>query len=197
MEQREDDAAEERRKLLEEFMAPTYTGGASKPTVTDIGQIQTMTLPDDFVQGPSRSGTAGNSMFQEYHLKSDADIKVYFQYRGRRMSNAGAREFQSVLSQPPHTLKQAELDKVSETLRDKSDHQTFRIMSAKTQDINGKRVLIVDGQYLKHGLYARTMYVDSDKTGSVVQEITFQTPMSKLTSYLAKGVKSQESIAWK
>jgi hypothetical protein len=51
--------------------------------------------------------------------------------------------------------------------------------------------------YIKHGLQARTFYVDADGTGSAVQEITFQAPVDRFGLYLLQGLKSLESIVWK
>lgn len=165
--------------------------------VRDIGQVSTLTLPDNFEKGQETGGTAGTNSFREYHSKDDPSIQLYFEYRGMRTTPEAAKAFQDVLKDPPHVLKQSEINSLTTTLRDKGYPEDFKIMVAKTQDINGKRVLSVEGEYAKHKLMARTLFVDSDNTGSAVQEITFQAPSDKFMKNIPKGAKALESIQWK
>jgi len=164
----------------------------------DIGQVADMKLPAGFVAGQKNDGGFGNSgSFQEFHSAGDADVKVFFQYRGHRMSQDASDKFHHLLSEPPHNLRQSEIDQLGEVLEGKSQPTDFQITTAKTQDIHGKRVLVVEGDYLNFGLRSRTLYVDSDGTGSAVQEIAFQAPKDLFNKNVVQGTKSLESINWK
>lgn len=164
---------------------------------TDIGQVARLALPEGFVEGKERSGEVGNNHFKDYHLANDPEIQLYFQYRGHRINRAAAGAFRDLLAKQTGTVSADELKKIREVLDDKSNPKDFRVDLAKTQDINGKRVLIVEGFYRLWDLRARTVFVDADETGSVVQEITFQVPSSKIGKHYASGVKALESIQWK
>jgi hypothetical protein len=168
-----------------------------QPVVTDIGQIAVMKLPPGFVIGKSNLPGEGTWFFQEYHLEADPEVKVYFEYRGKRISKQSSEKFHNLFTGPPHNLSQAELESLRQVLQTRSDPASFRAMVAKTQDIHGKLVLVIEGLFLKHDLQVRTLYVDSDGTGSAVQEITFQTPKDRFVKNMLQGIKSLESIIWK
>jgi hypothetical protein len=177
---------------------PAVSSASNLPEAKDIGQVADMKLPAGFVSGKQNSGNGGSSsFFQEYHSSADPDMKVYFEYRGHRMSPDSSSNFHQILAAPAHNLPQVELDKLQEVLQAKGGPSDFQISTAKTQDINGKRVLTVEGDYLKFGLRARTLYVDSDGSGSAVQEITFQAPTDRFKQNVVQGTKSLESIVWK
>jgi hypothetical protein len=186
-------------KLVEYRLgSPLMASSASLPEAKDIGQVADMKLPAGFVPGKQSGGNGGSvSSFQEFHSGSNPDMKVYFEYRGHRMSPGASADFHSVLAEPAHNLPQPELDKLHEVLQAKGGPSDFQISTAKTQDVNGKRVLVVEGDYLKFGLRARTMYVDSDGTGGAVQEITFQAPTNVFKQNIIQGTKSLESVTWK
>jgi hypothetical protein len=176
---------------------PSIGVAAVHPEVTNIGQVALMKLPPGFVIGNSNRPGDGSFFFQEYHLEADPEVKVYFEYRGKRMSKEASEMFYNVLAASPHSLTQAELEGLKQLLQKRSDPAAFRTMVAKTQDIRGKRVMVVEGLFLNHGLQARTLYVDSDGTGSAVQEITFQAPSTRFANNMLQGIKSLESIIWK
>jgi hypothetical protein len=113
------------------------------------------------------------------------------------MAQETSERFRNLLAAPLHSLTQVELEDLRQLLQTRSDPASFRAMVAKTQDIHGKRVLVIEGLFLKHALHARTLYVDTDGTGSAVQEITFQAPNARFVKNLLQGVKSLESIIWK
>src|ERR1700679_1101620 len=122
----------------------SLAGLPALPEVKDIGQIDLMKLPLGFVIGKSSQPGFTSSFFQEYHLEADPTVKVYFEYRGKRMSSDSSDRFRDLLTAPPHNLSQGELEQLGEVLQAKSDHARFRTMVAKTQDINGKRVLVIE-----------------------------------------------------
>jgi len=113
------------------------------------------------------------------------------------MSEKSSQLFCGVLSTPPHNISQIEVDSLKEVLMRRNDPDTFRMFVAKTQDIKGKRVLVIEGVFLEFNLQVRTLYVDSDGTGSAVQEISFQAPKDRFVKYLLPGTKSLETITWK
>ena len=173
---------------------------ASNDTVNgikDLGQISSMQFPQGFVTGEEENNTAGNNYFKEFHLGIDPDVKIYFEYRGSRISKATAEKFQKILANNTSKLTPDELKDVGEILDSKSIPEDFHIQIAKTQKVDGKSILVVEGRYIQHDLQARTFYVDADGSGRVIQEVTFQTPMAKRSKYFPDGIKALESIKWK
>ncbi|MBZ0186660.1 MAG: hypothetical protein K8F91_10460 [Candidatus Obscuribacterales bacterium] len=184
-------------ELMEGGKIQIAANQATPNEVTNIGQIARLTLPTGFEPGVKRAGTSGNNFFAEYHLASDPDVLLYFEYRGARMSKASSDSFRQLLEGPAHHIKADQLQEFGELLSDKRNPKDFRVDVARTQDLNGKRVLVVEGRYLKHDLQARTIYIDADGSGSAVQEVTFQTPPDKVNQHFLSGVQALESIKWK
>lgn len=202
--ERRDPAETQRRRLYEELMqgdsaTANLTGAKlSSVQVIDRGQISSMSMPSGFERGQTIGGSYANNSFQDYHLKSNADVKFYFDYRGSRMGAESSRLFHDLLAKPAHALTAQELESMHQVLgANRSNKDDFRISSATTEDLNGKRVLKIEGNYPKHGLNARTIFVDSDGTGSAVQEITFQAPTAEFLKHKANSDNAFKSIRWK
>jgi hypothetical protein len=204
--ERRDAAEEQRRRLFDELMQDGTDGKdsgvkgnrTSGIQVIDRGQIASMSMPAGFEKGKTVGGTYANDSFQEYHLSSNADVKFYFEYRGRRMGAESSKVFHDTLEKPPHALTPHELEGLHQVLgANRSNKDDFKINSARTEDLNGKRVLTVEGRYPHHGLSARTIFVDSDGTGSAVQEITFQAPTAEFFKNTTASLNALKSIKWK
>ncbi len=204
--ERRDAAEEQRRRLFDELMQDGKDGkdgnaigrNASGIEVIDRGQISSMSMPAGFEKGKTVGGTFANNSFQEYHLSSNANVKFYFEYRGRRMGAESSRAFHETLERPPHVLAPQELESLHQVLgANRSNKEDFKINSARTEDLNGKRILTIEGRYPHHGLSARTVFVDSDGTGSAVQEITFQAPTAEFFKNTAASLNALKSIKWK
>ncbi len=199
---------------FESFQQPSVVGKSSKASaeqrlrlvyalkkasglvVRSIGVVDQITLPPSFELGTRLGGVPGQSFFQSYHLSTDEHVKIYFEYRGQRLSESDARAFRDILSQPPHVLKNREIALLKETVQEKANLGVFKLLLAKTEDLNGRRVLIVEGRYAKDDLTAYTIYIDADGTGAEVQELTFQTKTNQYARRLLAGMNSFKSIQW-
>ena len=101
----------------------------------------------------------------EFHPHGQDSVRLNSFYRGRRIDSESARAFQETLAKPPHQLRAEEIGALRNVLRDKASD--FNIFFARTVDLNGKRVLAVEGCFKdKEHTSARTIYVDSDGSGS-------------------------------
>jgi hypothetical protein len=165
--------------------------------VEDRGQIKEMTLPAGWEEGPSTSGGIGTRSFREVHPAEFPDAKLCFYYRGLPTSDAAGAAFKAVLDQPPHILSSKEISSLGEILRGKDDPNTFSPLMIKTEDVNGKRVLTVNGRINEKQDDLKEILVDADGTGKVVQEIYFQAPKELYTRYMKAAQDSMKTIEWK
>jgi len=169
------------------------------PEVKGHGQIAEMSLPKGWIEGaPYRfSGGIGTRSFREIHPPDDPNAMLCFYYRGLPISQEGGQKFHDVLSKPPHDLSPEELKSLSEVLRDKAKPEDFTRKSARTEERNGKRVLIVEGRY--PGIQENTseIFVDASGDGRVVQEIYYQAPEAVYSKYAQAAEDSMHSIKWK
>ena len=159
------------------------------------GQIKSMELPDGWVECLLEKRTA-TDFLKEYRSPESAEVKLAFYYRGKRIAPDGAADFLKVLSQPDHELSEEEFDSVDLVVRNASDPDFFLLSSSRTEEISGKRVLIVEGIWKKSDLVDLGLFIDSDKTGSAVQEIHFEAPQSEYGLFVDQVEKSLKTIVW-
>jgi len=168
---------------------------ASVSAKISTGQIESMDVPEGWVKRENSALRAGASLV-EYHPPEHDDIRFNSFYRGSRVSEKSARNFRECLNKPAHSLESNERLALSEVLRDKS--YDFQVLSAKTEDLKGKRVLSIEGRYNdSEHTSSRTIYVDSDGTGSAVQEISYTASGPDYQAHLAQAQKAFQSIIWK
>jgi hypothetical protein len=166
-------------------------------TIENHGQIKKITLPAGWVEGPATKGGIGTRSFREWHPVSDPDAKLCFYYRGLPTSAAAGKKFREVLDKPPHILTKAEITSLGETMRGKEDQSIFSPIMIKTEELNGKLVLTVNGRVTDRQADVKSIYVDADGTGKVVQEIYFQAPKELYLRYMKAAREAMESIEWK
>ena len=162
--------------------------------IISTGQVESMNVPSGWVKRASVKLPAGAGLV-EYNPVGHPDIRLNSFYRGHRISDDGAKAFKDCLNEPPHLLKPNELQGLAEAMRDKA--YDFK-GTAKTEDLNGKRVLVVEGRYNdEKKTNSQTIFVDADGTGSAVQEISFTACDKDYTANLMKAEKAFKSIIWK
>lgn len=159
------------------------------------GQIKSMELPEGWLECVQEKRTASDYL-TEYRAPESANAKLLFYYRGHRIAPGGAADFLKVLSLPDHELTDQEFSSVDLVIRNASDPDFFLLSSSRTEELNGKRVLIVEGIWKKGGLVDLGVFIDSDKTGSAVQEIHFEAPQSEYELFVDQAEKSLKSIVW-
>lgn len=186
-------------KFLDEWIKPSPTdkSGGKVATTFSLGQIQEMQPPAGWQEGKPVKPTAGSSLYQEFHPADQPDVRLCFYYRGRRVSESAGEAFHDILQKPAHTLSAAELTSIKEVLRDKANPNAFGTLAARTEDMNGKRVLVIEGHYkgIQHDTHA--IFIDSDGTGSAVQEVYYQAHKDKYERYHQAALGSLKSIGWK
>jgi hypothetical protein len=115
----------------------------------------------------------------------------------RWAARVAGEEFQNILAHDAHELTTEELEQVEIVIRNASDEEYFSLSSSHTEDINGKRILIVEGVWKTSGLADYGLFIDSDNTGSAVQEIHFLAPERDYVNYIDQIEQVLASIVWK
>lgn len=163
--------------------------------IVDVGQISQMDLPHTWKLGTTDN--TGGTDFREYHPRNDPEVKLCTYYRGHRVDQPSADAFREVLKKPPHILSPSEIKSLAEIMRNKDDAKVFSMVVARTEDLNGKRVLAVEGRFIEKQYDTHALYVDSDGNGSAVQEIYFQAPKADYMLYIKQARDAFKSIKWK
>lgn len=165
--------------------------------VLNCGQIERMKLPPGWQANQKQEGKIGNSSYRDYTPPDNKEVKMVFFYRGRPVEPGSASAFHGLLEKPAHSLSPAELKSIAEVIRDRQDARDFQMLSARTEDLNGKRVLIVEGRYIQIQQDTYAVLVDADGSGKAVQEIFFQAPKENYMRFSREAKESIKSIQWK
>lgn len=187
------------QRLMDAVMTSIMKTGTlpDRPEMTNLGQIQKMQMPAGWEAGPDYSHRDHSYTYHEFHPQGQKDCQLGFYYRGRRTSEVAGRNFNQILDAPAHELTPAEYSSLGEVLRDKAKAEDFTVKSARTEDINGKRVLVVEGRYNVNQNDSFHVFVDSDNSGTAVQEVFFQAPKDKFAKYGADAEQSIRKVRWR
>lgn len=157
-----------------------------------------MPIPEGFAKGAVINESYA---LTEYPLTDNPDVKLNLFYRGHRMSAGASTSFDKLLKDGNvgDRISNPQAEPLNEVLDDKGNPANFRVMSAKIEELDGRKVLMVEGEYTKEGLRSRTYYVNAPDTvrpGSVVQEITYLAPNAEYDSHLLKVNRSIKALKW-
>lgn len=176
------------------------TAGSVTPVKNETlssGQIDSMNVPVNWLERPPVRLQSGAGLI-EYHAPNDSDVRLNSYYRGNRISDEGAKAFKKCLADPTHEIAKGseELASLAEVLDGKT--RNFNVSKAFTDELNGKKVLIVEGSYkdAEHTT-SRTVFIDSDGSGSAIQELAYSAPGASYNAHLPEAEKSIKSIKWK
>lgn len=161
--------------------------------IKNLGQIKSMDLPDGFVPDPMGS----QLLLKEYISDKDDRVRFGFYYRGQRIPEYAGEAFKQILALPPHDLAFADLEPINLVVLNVVLPEYFDFSRAQTRDINGKRALVVEGYWKVDEVSSTLIYLDSDGTGTAVQEIHFVAPVDLYPHYLPIAQDALQSIRWK
>lgn len=173
------------------------TNSADFTDVFEIGPIGHIRLPGSWFKGEEKKHVVGRSDFVSYWNSNNHEVKFCFFFRGSLTSNTAAQDFKAALSLEPHKLSAKEIESLAEILWDKANSNKFSLLLAKTEDLNDRRVLMVEGSFKDWGLFTRSYFIDCDKSGSIVQEVFFIAPKGDYQKYYIQADKAFNSIFWR
>jgi len=169
-------------------------------TIVDDGQVDSMVFPLGWVAGePAENPGIGSRWFREVYREDSPETSICFFYRGLPVADGPAEAFRSVLSRPAHSLSEDELKSLTRILEHKTplESDLFKLTSARTEDWNGKTVMIVEGEYKESDDRIFEIYVDADGSGRFVQEIFYQAPSEQFLKFADEAQSALLSVKWK
>lgn len=132
-----------------------------------------------------------------YNPREDASVMFWYYFRGTPVNHRTAQNFRKILAEPAHSLSPKELSSISMVMRDKAKVENFRTLFARTREMNGKMVLVVEGRYVSDEQDAITIYIDADGSGQTVEELHYRAPKEHYMCYLRAIKSAFQSIVWK
>jgi hypothetical protein len=172
--------------------------GRPNVEIVNYGQIDRLVLPEDWHENwDVKYANIGSRSSRQFYPKDAPDVKLHLFYRGFPISAAEGASFALTLIQPPHALLPSEIKTLAVVLGQRANSDKFTILSLRTEDLNGRRVLVLEGRYKDNKLDIYEIFVDADGTGQAVQEIYLLAPKDQYLLYLQKVKALLQTIQWK
>ncbi|MBI4532385.1 MAG: hypothetical protein HY711_00440 [Candidatus Melainabacteria bacterium] len=166
--------------------------------VAGHGQIAQMTLPPGWAEVPQgeQIGLAGVRSVREFKPGAQCEATLCLFFRGEPVDFYAGQQFVAVLKEPPHVLTLQQWELLVDVLGTTSDPKAFQLDEAQTLDLNGKRVLVVEGIWAVYQHKSYQIYVDVDGSGRFIQEIYFIGPKEQFEQYRSLAKQAIDSIVW-
>lgn len=185
-------------------------------TVENLGRIGMVALPQGWVKG--RETSSDNGYARQYHPQEPnaigefvdkGSVQLLFSYRGHRLSDGASNAFRELIDSAPgdgrsRVLPTGKLQEapLNEVLGDLGHKNTFRIISARIEKMNGEPALVVEGKYANYDVNTKLIYIDGERNArqngnAPVQEIAVMAPTKEFYKYAMKASASLSDIEWK
>jgi hypothetical protein len=166
--------------------------------VISRGPVRQMRIPHGWSWGERRNSGSQLNSYQELFLRNNPEVTIWFFYRGSRISEASTKLFHEILAKHDHLLSKTEITSLSDVLKEQADPQSFDLLIAKAAEINGRKVLVVEGRYRETHLDRYHLYLEADLhgQGGVIQEIFYQAPKENYFRHLAEAKNAFNTIQW-
>jgi hypothetical protein len=185
-------------KLFKELFDPSPEVGSRKPPafLGRHGAVERMRIPGEWVEWRSDIGIFHKLGF---HRRGRSDINVSSYFVWSPESGKNAENFLRVLKKPPHPLSRDEIQSLRPVIDRLSESAPgeFEIRSAKTRDMNQRRVLVVEGRWTKHRVDAYLVLVDASGCGKLAQQLAYTAPVADYRLRLADAQAAFDSIFWR
>lgn len=185
-------------------------------TLVDLGRIGMLALPQGWVKGRDTSTEGGYA--RQFHpqepnaigeLVDKGSVQMLFSYRGHRLSDDASKAFRDLIDSapgdgrsrvlPPGKVQESPLNEV---LGDLGHKNTFRIISARIEKMNGEPALVVEGKYANYDINAKLVFIDGERNSrqngnAPVQEIAVMAPTKEFYKYAMRANAALNEIEWK
>lgn len=133
--------------------------------------------PDGWDREIKECGFDRSSCSVNFRPPDGSDSTLSFFDRGFPVVGSGAEKFRQLMAKQSHVLNAAEIDGLTEqVLGPLADKSAFKVSHAETKELNGKKVLALDGEWTSgkkfHGYFIpapdhhiREMYFEGDSDG--------------------------------
>lgn len=189
----------QQQKQAAQAQAPTQA-----PIVEDTGLIRRLVLPSGWVEQAHDFFRAKEERLLRIFGIQDRRVALRLSTIGSLVDQQSHNSLVMLLGKPPHLLHHDELPALSEVTRPlvatvNEQGKMLVLLSAKTFDVNGKRVLFVDGTYKGTDCHFLAMYWNASMWPSDprVQHITFEARGADYLANLSKVKVALKTIQWK
>jgi hypothetical protein len=166
------------------------------PQLSNFGAVSLMHMPDRWQeedQGPVLFGQAASRVFRPPQTNVGG---LFLRLLPMALNGPTQKSWLFALSGRPRKLAGQQLAELEDVLRWMLDPAVFAIESAKTADLNGKRVLAIRGVWLEHDFQVLSFFLDTTGKGDFVQEIYYGAPTAQYEEWLPAARAAFATIIW-
>jgi hypothetical protein len=152
-----------------------------------LGSNLSMPLPQGWREFSVPSQGAARYTVREFRPADSVDdsVSMCFFNRGLALGDDEAQALQKALVQPEHQLKPGEIEHLSEILGDAANLETFSITDARSQKIDARMALIIEGRFYESKTAMFRVYLSASPDGRFVDEIFFSAPPDEYDKNIA------------
>jgi hypothetical protein len=171
----------------------------SEPEIFSAGGVQRIDIPDGWSKSKHFDDVVTDSSYDEFVPDNykGTDCRIEFYRQGRDIPPQEAQAFKNILAAADHDLSKEEIKSIGSVLDNKRNENEFRLDRGWTETLNGKKVLLVEGQFLEDGRKNLSMIFDGNGRGSLPQEVTLIAPPEQYAANRGEMIRSLSSIVWK
>jgi len=167
-------------------------------TVENEGQIKVMDLPSGFVEEPvPQNEWLNGPHIRNFYLEENPDVRIAFYFRGHQIREKENQTFVELLNNENHVLNEDEVSSLQQIIYENCQPENFKVSIATIENINGKHVLYVEGNWVESDNYDIGVFISANPETCLVQEIHFLAPLDQQANYRHLFDQSLDSIQWK
>jgi hypothetical protein len=164
--------------------------------IQNQGQIKSMELPPSWqLIEDYRPGTASPS-YVRFGPAMPPNVELYLFYPGRPLPGGVQEALRTILSAKEGQLTAKQIESLSIMLREATLPDAFNFLNARSQDWNGKRVIIVEGRWNQIQQDRFWMFIPHSPDCETHQEVWFQAPVEVYPAQLKFARQALNSIQW-
>jgi len=171
----------------------------AKTIVSDLGEILSLELPPGWEES-ERQTPAGGRLLRKFHHPEKKDIRFCsYERTGIELSRPGSELFERILYGQFHELSKDEFLSLAELIEGMSNQSAFSLSRAFTTYLNDRRVLKVEGDWLRLDESTICCFLDVGGKARMFQMIYFTAPSTYLAASEGKAVADEifMSIKWR
>lgn len=125
------------------------------------------------------------------------NTQLLFRFRGHPVDPDSGRQFIKLLQANQKMLLPSEMQSIQTIINDINIDSDFRILAARLESINGRKVVTLQGRWWESAMDALSIYIAADDEGSYIQEIHYLAPKDEFASHMPVIKRALASIQWK
>ncbi|HEY9731161.1 MAG TPA: hypothetical protein V6C89_04580 [Drouetiella sp.] len=164
--------------------------------IENQGQIRSMELPPTWQLLDSHVPAAASPSYVRFGPVNVPQVELIIYHAQRPLPREVQESLQSILAAKENLLTKSQIDSLSVMLREASLQGAFNFLSARSQDWNGKKVILVEGRWNDTQQDRFWMFIPDSAECESVQEVWFQAPVAQYPAHLKQARQAINSIRW-